>query len=396
MNERIDALHPYPFEKLRTLVAGIEPNPALTPLSLGIGEPQHAPPQAVLDALTESVLAVAKYPATLGQPELRQTIADWAMRRFAPVQLDTSQVIPVTGTREALFAVIQALVGDGQRILMPNPFYQIYEGAAIMAGATPCYLNADVSNDFAPTPADVDSFENVAAVFLCTPGNPSGRVLSVSELQAWIEAAQTHDFLLISDECYSEIYRDEQSPPPGLLQAAAEMGVTDLNNCIAVGSLSKRSNLPGLRSGYMIGSAAQMAKFAQYRTYHGCAMPGHHQHASMVAWKDEEHVQDNREQYRQKYAMAQQILSDYLPSTPPAGGFYLWIEVPGGDDEGFTQLLLRDYNLRVLPGRYLGRDIDGHNPGAGRVRAALVSATETTQEALERLKDALDRWSQSA
>ena len=396
MNERIDALHPYPFEKLRTLVAGIEPNPALTPLSLGIGEPQHAPPQAVLDALTESVLAVAKYPATLGQPELRQTIADWAMRRFAPVQLDTSQVIPVTGTREALFAVIQALVGDGQRILMPNPFYQIYEGAAIMAGAIPCYLNADASNDFAPTPADVDSFENVAAVFLCTPGNPSGRVLSVSELQAWIEAGQTHDFLLISDECYSEIYRDEQSPPPGLLQAAAEMGVTDLNNCIAVGSLSKRSNLPGLRSGYMIGSAAQMAKFAQYRTYHGCAMPGHHQQASMVAWKDEEHVQDNREQYRQKYAMAQQILSDYLPSTPPAGGFYLWIEVPGGDDEGFTQLLLRDYNLRVLPGRYLGRNIDGHNPGAGRVRAALVSATETTQEALERLKSALDRWSESA
>lgn len=396
MNERIDALHPYPFEKLRTLVAGIEPNSALTPLSLGIGEPQHAPPQAVLDALTESVLAVAKYPATLGQPELRQTIADWAMRRFAPVQLDTSQVIPVTGTREALFAVIQALVGEGQRLLMPNPFYQIYEGAAIMAGATPCYLNADASNDFAPTPADVDSFENVAAVFLCTPGNPSGRVLSVSELQAWIEAAQTHDFLLISDECYSEIYRDEQSPPPGLLQAAAEMGVTDLNNCIAVGSLSKRSNLPGLRSGYMIGSVAQMAKFAQYRTYHGCAMPGHHQQASMVAWKDEGHVQDNREQYRQKYAMAQKILSDYLPSTPPAGGFYLWIEVPGGDDEGFTQMLLRDYNLRVLPGRYLGRDIDGHNPGAGRVRAALVSATETTQEALERLKDALDRWSQSA
>ena len=396
MNERIDALHPYPFEKLRTLVVGIEPNPALTPLSLGIGEPQHAPPQAVLDALTESVLAVAKYPATLGQPELRQTIADWAMRRFAPVQLDTSQVIPVTGTREALFAVIQALVADGQRILMPNPFYQIYEGAAIMAGAAPCYLNADASNDFAPTPADVDSFENVAAVFLCTPGNPSGRVLSVNELQTWIEAAQAHDFLLISDECYSEIYRDEQSPPPGLLQAAAEMGVADLNNCIAVGSLSKRSNLPGLRSGYMIGSVAQMAKFAQYRTYHGCAMPGHHQQASIVAWNDEEHVQDNREQYRQKYAMAQQILSDYLPSTPPAGGFYLWIEVPGGDDEGFTQLLLRDYNLRVLPGRYLGRDIDGHNPGAGRVRAALVSATETTQEALERLKDALDSWSQSA
>jgi N-succinyldiaminopimelate aminotransferase len=263
-----------------------------------------------------------------------------------------------------------------------------------MAGATPCYLNAEASNDFAPTPADVDSFENVAAVFLCTPGNPSGRVLSVSELQAWIEAAQTYDFLLISDECYSEIYRDEQSPPPGLLQAAAEMGVTDLNNCIAVGSLSKRSNLPGLRSGYMIGSASQMAKFAQYRTYHGCAMPGHHQQASMVAWKDEEHVQENREQYRQKYAMAQTILSDYLPSTPPAGGFYLWIEVPGGDDEGFTRLLLRDYNLRVLPGRYLGRDINGHNPGAGRVRAALVSATETTQEALERLKDALDRWSQ--
>lgn len=396
MNERIDALHPYPFEKLRTLVAGIEPNPALKPLSLGIGEPQHEPPQAVLDALTESALAVAKYPATLGQPELRQTIADWATRRFAPVQMNASQVIPVTGTREALFAVIQALVGQGQRILMPNPFYQIYEGAAIMAGATPCYLNAEADNDFAPMPADVDSFENVAAVFLCTPGNPSGRVLSVKELQAWIEAAQTHNFLLISDECYSEIYRDEQSPPPGLLQAAAEMGASDLNNCIAVGSLSKRSNLPGLRSGYMIGSAAQMAEFAKYRTYHGCAMPGHHQQASIVAWNDEAHVKDNREQYRQKYAMAQHILSDYLPSTPPEGGFYLWIEVPGGDDEGFTQLLLRDYNLRVLPGRYLGRDVDGHNPGAGRVRVALVSATETTQEALKRLKSALDDWSQSA
>jgi len=393
MNPRIDQLHPYPFEKLRKLVAEITPNPELTPLSLGIGEPQHAPPQVVLDALTQDVLAVAHYPATLGREELRQSIADWASRRFTPAQVTLEQTIPVTGTREALFASIQALIGEGQHIVMPNPFYQIYEGAALMAGATPVYLSADASNDFAPTPDDVADFSQVGAVFLCTPGNPSGRVLSIEELQAWIEAAQTHDFLLISDECYSEIYRDEDAPPPGLLQAAAAMGLNQFDRCIAVGSLSKRSNLPGLRSGYMIGDAQQMARFAKYRTYHGCAMPGHHQSASIAAWGDEQHVFENRELYREKYAMAQQVLAKYLPPTPPQGGFYLWIEVPGGDDEGFVQYLLERYNLRALPGRYLGRDIDGQNPGAGRVRAALVSSIDTTREAITRLRDALDDWS---
>ena len=394
MNPRIDALHPYPFEKLRALVHGIEPNPQLAPLSLGIGEPQHAPPAQVLQALTDAVMDVAHYPATLGRPELRQTIADWASRRFTPAQIESDQVIPVTGTREALFAVIQALVPSGKRILMPNPFYQIYEGAALMAGAEPHYLNADGHNDFAPSPEDVEDFSQVAAVFLCTPGNPSGRVLSMQELQAWIRAAQTHDFLLISDECYSEIYRDEQNPPPGLLQAASAMGNDALDHCIAVGSLSKRSNLPGLRSGYMIGHRDLMTRFAKYRTYHGCAMPGHHQAASIAAWNDEAHVLDNRDQYREKYAMAQELLADYVPEEPPAGGFYLWIQVPGGDDEGFVRYLLDRYNLRVLPGRYLGREVAGYNPGAGRIRAALVSSLDTTREAIERLRDALNEWSQ--
>lgn len=393
MNAKIDALHPYPFEKLKALVSDVEPNPELAPLSLGIGEPQHAPPAQVLQVLTDAVLEVAKYPATLGKGELRDTIASWASKRFAPAKVEQAQVIPVTGTREALFAVVQALVSEGQRILMPNPFYQIYEGAALMAGAVPEYLNADASNDFAPTPAEVEDFTNVAAVFLCTPGNPSGRVLSELELQDWIRAAKTHNFLLISDECYSEIYRNEDAPPPGLLSAAAGMGNTDFSQCIAVGSLSKRSNLPGLRSGYMIGDAALMARFAKYRTYHGCAMPGHHQQASIAAWSDEAHVLDNRNQYRAKYEMAQDLLRDFLPDTPPDGGFYLWIEVPGGDDEGFVRHLLGRYNLRALPGRYLGRDVDGYNPGAGRVRVALVSAMDTTKEAITRLRDALNDWS---
>ena len=393
MNPRIDQLHPYPFEKLRALVGDIIPNPDLAPLSLGIGEPQHAPPQIVLDALTQSVLDVAHSPATLGRDELRESIAQWASRRFAPASVTKAQTIPVTGTREALFACVQALVGQGQRIVMPNPFYQIYEGAALMVGATPVYLNADASNDFAPTPDELDSFDNVGAVFLCTPGNPSGRVLSEGELQAWIQAAQEHDFLLISDECYSEIYRDEDAPPPGLLQAAANLGVSDFKNCIAVGSLSKRSNLPGLRSGYMIGDADQMSRFAKYRTYHGCAMPGHHQSASIAAWGDEEHVFANRELYREKYAMAQHELADYLPAHAPEGGFYLWIEIPGGDDEGFVRHLLERYNLRALPGRYLGREVNGYNPGAGRVRTALVSSIETTREAILRLRGALDEWS---
>lgn len=395
MNPSIESLHPYPFEKLRALIQDIQPNPDLEPLSLGIGEPQHAPPAAVLEELTRSALDVAKYPATLGRPEFRECIAQWATRRFAPAQVQLDQTIPVTGTREALFAVIQALVPAGKKIVMPNPFYQIYEGAALMANAQPVYLNADASNDFAPTPDQVTDFKDVAAVFLCTPGNPSGRVLSVAELQAWIEAAQQHNFILISDECYSEIYRDEANPPPGLLKAAAMMGVQDFSHCIAVGSLSKRSNLPGLSSGYMIGDASLMAAFAKYRTYHGCAMPGHHQSASMVAWQDETHVFENREQYRAKYAMAQELLADYLPDQPPKGGFYLWIEVPGGDDPGFVRMLLERYNLRALPGRYLGREVDGYNPGAGRVRCALVSSMDTTQEAIERLKQALDEWSQA-
>lgn len=394
MNPRIDSLHPYPFEKLRSLVQDIEPNPSLAPLSLGIGEPQHAPPQAVLDELARSVLDVAKYPATLGRAELRECIAQWASRRFAPAAVEVAQTIPVTGTREALFAIIQALIPAGKQVVMPNPFYQIYEGAALMAGAQPVYLNADSNNDFAPTPDQISDYSEVAAVFLCTPGNPSGRVLSIAEMQAWIQAAQRHDFILISDECYSEIYRDEANPPAGLLQAAAEMGNSEFEHCIAVGSLSKRSNLPGLRSGYMIGNRDLMAAFAKYRTYHGCAMPGHHQAASMVAWQDETHVLENRSQYRAKYEMAQRLLADYLPEQPPEGGFYLWIEVPGGDDAGFVRMLLERYNLRALPGRYLGREIEGYNPGAGRVRCALVSSMDTTQEAIERLKTALDEWSE--
>ncbi|WP_420550717.1 succinyldiaminopimelate transaminase [Litorivicinus lipolyticus] len=396
MNPRIDALHPYPFEKLRALVSGITPNPDLAPLSLGIGEPQHPPPQVAIDALIAQVGDVAHYPATLGRASLRAAIADWLKQRFALNTIDPDQqVLPVTGTREALFAVVQALVGDDCDIAMPNPFYQIYEGAALMAGATPIYLAADPSNDFKPLgDTGIPDYDRLAMMFICTPGNPSGKVYTSAELQQLIRLAQRHDFILVSDECYSEIYRDQA--PAGLLQAAADMGLDDYRNCLAVGSLSKRSNLPGLRSGYMAGDAHLLKRFARYRTYHGCAMPGHHQAASEAAWGDEAHVAENRRLYRIKFDRAYELLADYLDDQPPAAGFYLWPKVPGGDDEGFTRFLLERQNLRVLPGRYLARDVDGSNPGAGHFRAALVSAPDTTETALVRLKTALDEWSARA
>ena len=392
MNPRIDSLHPYPFEKLRALVAGITPNPDLEPLSLGIGEPQHPPPQAAIDALISAVGDVAHYPATLGRASLRGAIGDWLTTRFALNQMDPdTQVLPVTGTREALFAIVQALVESGRDIAMPNPFYQIYEGAALMAGATPVYLPATADNDFKPMGDGIVDFDRLALMFICTPGNPSGKVYSQDELQQLIKLAHQHDFILVSDECYSEIYRDEA--PVGLLQAAAAMGLDDYSHCLAVGSLSKRSNLPGLRSGYMAGDAALLSRFSRYRTYHGCAMPGHHQAASEAAWGDETHVAENRRLYRIKFDRAYELLGDYLDEQPPAAGFYLWPRVPGGDDEGFTRFLLETQNLRVLPGRYLGREVDGLNPGQGHFRAALVSSPDTTEIALIRLKTALDAWS---
>ena len=394
LNPNIDLLHPYPFEKLRALVAGITPNPALPPLSLGIGEPQHNPPKVATDALVEHLNLVAKYPATLGLPQFRETLGAWLTRRFDLTDFDPNQhVIPVTGTREALFAIVQALVPAGRTVAMPNPFYQIYEGATLMAGAQCEYLATDESNNYLPDIESIDDLDRVAMVFICTPGNPSGRVFSIEEMQHLIKLARKHDFVLVSDECYSEIYRDEDAPPPGLLQAAATLDAGHFSHCLAVGSLSKRSNLPGLRSGYIAGDEALLNAFSAYRTYHGCAMPGHHQYASMAAWNDEDHVRENRSMYRAKFGMALDILGDYIPNQPPAAGFYLWPRVPGDDDEGFTRFLLQSQNLRVLPGRYLGREINGVNPGAGHFRAALVSSPDTTKTALTRLKTALDAWS---
>jgi N-succinyldiaminopimelate aminotransferase len=391
MNPRLGLLRPYPFERLRTLLAGAQPPTALPHIPLSIGEPKHAPPAFVGEALTRALGTLGSYPLALGLPELRETIARWLERRFAlPANAvnPESMVLPVNGTREGLFAFLQAVVDAGRpapAVLMPNPFYQIYEGAALLAGAEPVYLNCDAQNGYLPDLDAVppETWARCQVLFLCTPGNPTGAVMPAEYLRRVLELSARHGFVIASDECYSEIYPDESQPPPGLLQVAHAAGNTTFERCVVFHSLSKRSSVPGLRSGFVAGDARILAGFRLYRTYHGCAVPVHTQLASIPAWKDEAHVVENRRLYREKFARVVPMLREVMEVDVPEGAFYLWLAV--GDDEAFTRGLFEQQHVTVLPGCYLARDMAGGNPGRGRVRVSLVASVEDCVEAARRM-----------
>lgn len=393
MNPDLNQLHPYPFEKLAALKAAVNPPADRQDIMLSIGEPKHLPPAFVLDSLVKNLSKLSHYPTTKGLPELREAIATWASHRFHLNEgsfTADKHVLPVNGTREALFAFAQAIVDRTQPdplILSPNPFYQIYEGAALLSGAEPYFLNCTPENnfipDFAAVPASI--WQRCQLLFICSPGNPTGAVMSSAQLKALIALADQYDFIIASDECYSELYFDEKNPPVGLLQACAELGRDDFSRCVVFHSLSKRSNLPGLRSGFVGGDAKILAKFLLYRTYHGCAMPVPTQLASMVAWQDETHVIENREAYRQKFEAVLKILAGVLPVVKPDAGFYLWPQTPmNGED--FTQQLFASQKVTVLPGSYLAREVNGCNPGENYIRLALVAPLAECIEAAERIK----------
>jgi N-succinyldiaminopimelate aminotransferase len=392
MNPDINKLQAYPFERLATLKKDLQPPAALSHIALSIGEPQHAAPAFVLDALTAHRAELSRYPTTKGILELRQAIVQWLCRRFAlpASSLDADQhVLPVSGTREALFAIAQAVVDRRQSplVLMPNPFYQIYEGAALLAGAEPYFMNTSRANDFMPDLAAVPEavWQRCQLIYICSPGNPTGRVLSLGFLQQLLNLAERYDFVIASDECYAEIYFDEAAPPVGLLQAAHALGNTDYQRCVVFHSLSKRSNLPGLRSGFVAGDAKVLDAFYKYRTYHGCALPLPTQRASIVAWADETHVKLNRELYRGKFQAVLTELQDVMTLTLPDAGFYLWPQTPMSD-ELFTRELFAQHNVTVLPGSYLSRHAHGQNPGAGHVRLALVAEPAACLEAAQRIR----------
>jgi N-succinyldiaminopimelate aminotransferase len=390
VNPLLDALQPYPFARLHALFEGARPPADRETIRLSVGEPQHAPPAFVLEEVARHLPRLANYPATAGLPALRDAIARWLSRRFGLDSIDPEiQVLPVTGTREALFAFAQAVVdprGDAL-VMSPNPFYQIYEGAALLAGATPRYIDNDPDTglpDFAAV--NEDEWRRCRLMYLCTPGNPTGAVLSLGQLRHLIALAREFDFVLASDECYSEIYPDEDAPPPGLLQACND---GDYSNCVVFHSLSKRSNLPGLRSGFVAGDARILREFLRYRTYHGCAMPPHHQYGSISAWQDETHVQANRQAYRGKFAAVLAELDGYLDVSAPDAGFYLWPRTPT-EETGFARALYEREGVIVLPGSFLGREAGGANPGAERVRIALVADLEHCVEAAGRIRRFLD------
>ncbi len=393
MNPKLDQLHPYPFEKLAALKAGIQPPASLAHIALSIGEPKHEPPAFVLQCLSDNLDKLSQYPSTLGLAPLRQAIADWAGRRFKLTSgsLDAeTNILPVNGTREALFAFAQAIINPdlpSPLVISPNPFYQIYEGAALLAGAQPHYLNCTADTgfipDFASVPADI--WRRCQLLFVCSPGNPTGAVMDSEQLKTLIALADEYDFVIASDECYSELYFDEAKPPAGLLQACAELGRHDFARCVVFHSLSKRSNLPGLRSGFVAGDARLLRKFLLYRTYHGCAMSVPVQLASMAAWQDEAHVIDNRGLYRRKFTAVLDILDGVIDVSRPDAGFYLWPHIPMGD-ETFTRQLFAQQNVTVLPGSFLARASQGVNPGANRVRMALVASLDECIDAAERIK----------
>ncbi len=393
MNPLLDLLQPYPFEKLRKLFAGVEPAP-LAAIRLSIGEPQHDTPALIHDALRAAFGGLSVYPTTAGIDTLRQTIANWAMRRYKLPSLDwASQVLPVNGSREALFSFAQAVI-DGSKpdplVVSPNPFYQIYEGAALLAGARPVFLNQTPENGFG---FDLDSLSaeewaRVQLFYVCSPGNPTGRVLSLAEWKTLFELSDRYGFVIASDECYSEIYFDEAQPPLGALEAAHQLGRHGFERLVMFSSLSKRSNVPGLRSGFVAGDARILAGFLKYRTYHGCAMSTTVQAASIAAWNDEAHVIANRAMYREKFDRLVPQLSQVLEVSRPDAAFYLWARTPG-DDAAFARDLLKATNVTVLPGQYLAREAHGRNPGQGFVRIALVAGIEECSAAAQRIVEYL-------
>lgn len=390
MNTSLQDLHPYPFEKLHQLFQGIVPPAHLPLIPLSIGEPKHPAPEFVKQALVQNLNHLSSYPNSKGLLELRESIAKWLKQRFSLQRIcaDT-QVLPVSGTREGIFSFVQAMVKreDQPYVVMPNPFYQIYEGATILAGATPYFVNCTAENqylgDFDAVPSAV--WENTAILFVCTPGNPTGAVLSKAQLKKLILLSDQYNFIIASDECYSELWFDKE--PTGLLEVCAEMGRHDYKNCVVFHSLSKRSNLPGMRSGFIAGDQTLLTPYLKYRTYHGAALPVQHQIASICAWNDETHVEENRILYRQKFELFQQELGHVLALKKPDAGFYYWLNVD--NDENFAQMLLSQANIKTLPGRYLSREAHGFNPGVNHVRLALVADIQQCEAVISRLKKIL-------
>ncbi len=408
MNLNLAHLHPYPFAKMATLLADSKPANGYSEIKLGIGEPKHEPPAFVLDVLRENLDKISRYPTTNGMFELRQTIAHWLEKRFFLSHVDANtQVLPVMGTREAIFSFVQAVINhdaaDNEStsslasnaaplVVMPNPFYQIYEGAAILAQATPhfvpCTLDNDFKGDYRAVPKDV--WARTQLVFVCSPNNPTGSVMTMEDWEYLIRLSDQYGFVIASDECYSELYFN--TAPIGLLQACANLGRRNFKNCIVFHSLSKRSNLPGLRSGFVAGDAKILQSYLQYRTYQGCAMPIPHQLASIAAWQDEKHVAHNRALYQEKFALWMSELGELLDLRMPEAGFYFWIKVPepfDGDDEVFVKVLYEQANIHALAGRYLSREVDGNNPGKGYVRVALVASVDESREAISRIRKLL-------
>ncbi|WP_313951857.1 succinyldiaminopimelate transaminase [Accumulibacter sp.] len=390
MNPHLSKLQPYPFEKLRQLFAGITPNPALREIRLSIGEPQHVTPTFIKDALTAGLAGLAAYPTTLGSAELRRSLVGWLARRYGLQGLDAeTQVVPVNGSREALFAFAQTVIdptrGYTPLVVSPNPFYQIYEGAAYLAGAEPRFLNTLPADDYA---LDFDAlseaeWQRVQLFYVCSPGNPTGKVLGLDDWRQLFALADRYGFIIASDECYSEIFPDEAAPPLGCLQAASLLG-RGFERLVMFSSLSKRSNVPGMRSGFVAGDPATLKSFLLYRTYHGSAMNPAVQAASVAAWNDEAHVVENRRQYREKFAAVTPRLAEVVDTALPDAGFYLWARTPISDSE-FARRLLADYNVVLLPGSTLARTAQGINPGAGFVRIALVAPLADCVEAAERI-----------
>ena len=393
MNARLAGLHAYPFQKLARLTQDITPA-ARAPIVLSVGEPKHAAPPLVLDALRANIANVSSYPSTRGLPALRAAMADWCNRRFqlSRLRIDPERhVLPACGTREALFGLAQVVVDAGVSerpvVIMPNPFYQIYEGAALLAGAEPYYVNTVADDgyrmDLSRVPESV--LQRTRLVYVCSPGNPTGAVLTRDDYAQLLQLADRYDFVLAADECYSEIYFDEQRPPLGLLQAADALAIADYRRCVVFHSLSKRSNLPGLRSGFIAGDGELMAQLLQYRTYDGCTVPSITQAASIAAWQDEAHVRANRDLYCAKFDLVLDILAPVMQVERPQAGFYLWPQTPM-DDESFTRELYRRENVLVLPGSYLSRPAHGVDPGAGRVRMALVASLDECRDAAQRIR----------
>jgi len=391
LNPLFNKLQPYPFERLRALLDGVTPNPALAPVNLSIGEPKHPTPALVTDALVGALGGLAAYPPTAGSEALRDAIAGWLRRRYGLAQLDPArQVLPINGSREALFAFAQTVV-DGRAdalVVLPNPFYQIYEGAALLAGATPYYVEQAADNgfrcDWRSVPEAV--WRRTQLLYVCSPANPTGAVMPLEEWRLLFELSDRFGFAIASDECYSEIYFDEASPPLGALQAAQALGRADYRRVIAFTSLSKRSNVPGMRSGFVAGDAELIRPFLLYRTYHGSAMSLSVAAASVAAWGDEAHVQDNRSQYRAKFDALEPLLAGVLRTSRPQAGFYFWAGVPGGDDTAFVRELYRQYNVLTLPGSYLARETGGRNPGRGLIRLALVEPLAQCVEGATRIR----------